>query len=89
AWLKLSNWALLFFVLGRFLLGYWAGRRGLLQQPQAHRPLLRSIALGGLLLTAAFLWIDAHADALKQAWPVLRTGVPGYLLRVAYRVAPL
>lgn len=89
AWLKLSNWALLFFVLGRFLLGYWAGRRGLLQQPQAHRPLLRSIALGGLLLTAAFLWIDAHADALKQAWPALRAGVPGYLLRVSYRVAPL
>lgn len=89
AWLKLSNWALLFFVLGRFLLGYWAGRRGLLQQPQAHLPLLRSLAAGGLLLGAAFLWIDAAADVLKQAWPVLRGGVPGYLLRVSYRVAPL
>lgn len=89
AWLKLSNWALLFFVLGRFLLGYWAGRRGLLQQPQAHLPLLRSLAAGGLLLGAAFLWVDATADALKQAWPALRGGVPGYLLRVSYRVAPL
>lgn len=89
AWLKLSNWALLFFVLGRFLLGYWAGRRSLLQQPQAHLPLLRSLAAGGLLLGAAFLWIDAAADALKQAWPALRGGVPGYLLRVSYRVAPL
>ena len=89
AWLKLSNWALLFFVLGRFLLGYWAGRRGLLQQPQAHLPLLRSLAAGGMLLGAAFLWVDATADALKQAWPALRGGVPGYLLRVSYRVAPL
>jgi uncharacterized protein len=89
AWLKLSNWALLLFVLGRFLLGYWAGRRGLLQQPREHLPLLRVIALGSLLLGIVFLCIDAHADALKQAWPALRGGLPGYLLRVGYRVAPL
>ncbi|WMJ70917.1 DUF418 domain-containing protein [Stenotrophomonas sp. 24(2023)] len=88
-WLRLSNWALLLFVLGRFLLGYWAGRRGVLQQPAQHLPLLRGIALWGLVLAAVFLWVDTNADLLKQAWPALRSGVPGYLLRVSYRVAPL
>ncbi|KAF1012735.1 MAG: hypothetical protein GAK31_03952 [Stenotrophomonas maltophilia] len=89
AWMRLTNWGLLFFVLGPFLLGYWAGRRGVLQQPLQHLPLLRALALGGLLLGAVFLWVDNHADALKQAWPALRSGVPAFLLRVAYRVAPL
>ena len=88
-WLKLSNWALLLFVLGRFLLGYWAGRHRLLQQPRDHLPLLRSIALGSLLLGALFVWIDVNGNAFKQAWPALRGGLPGYLLRVSYRVAPL
>ena len=35
-WARISNWALVCFVLGRFLLGYWAGRKGLLQSPDRH-----------------------------------------------------
>ncbi|GEM_PF-1800659 len=32
SWARISNWALGGFVLSRFLLGYWAGRKGLLQR---------------------------------------------------------
>lgn len=39
-WLPLGGLMLVLFALGRFMLGYWAGRRGLLQQPAAHVPLL-------------------------------------------------
>jgi len=88
-WVRLTNWALLFFVLGRFLLGYWAGRRGLLQYPERHLRLLRSLCVGGAIVAAAFLCVETWAPALKAQWPVLRAGVPGYLLRVSYRVAPL
>lgn len=88
-WVRLTNWALLLFVLGRFLLGYWAGRRGLLQRPEQHLPLLWGLCVGGAVVGAVFLCIEAAAPALKAHWPLLRDGVPGYLLRVSYRVAPL
>ncbi|RKH95599.1 DUF418 domain-containing protein [Corallococcus sp. AB038B] len=39
---------LLSIILGRFLLGLWAGRRGLLQDVERHRPLLRKLAVWGL-----------------------------------------
>ncbi|GMT98784.1 DUF418 domain-containing protein [Corallococcus caeni] len=39
---------LLSIVLGRFLLGLWAGRRGLIQDVERHRPLLRRLAAWGL-----------------------------------------
>ncbi|NPC71723.1 DUF418 domain-containing protein [Corallococcus exiguus] len=39
---------LLSIILGRFLLGLWAGRRGLLQDVERHRPLLRKLAAWGL-----------------------------------------
>lgn len=88
-WVRLTNWALLLFVLGRFLLGYWAGRRGLLQRPEQHLPLLWGLCVGGAVVGVVFLCIEAAAPALKAQWPLLRDGVPGYLLRVSYRVAPL
>lgn len=88
-WVRLTNWALLFFVLGRFLLGYWAGRQGLLQAPCEHRRTLGWLCVGGAAMAAVFLALEAAAPALKHALPALRSGVPGYLLRVSYRVAPL
>ncbi|RKG72348.1 DUF418 domain-containing protein [Corallococcus exercitus] len=39
---------LLSIVLGRFLLGLWAGRRGLIQDVERHRKLLRRLAAWGL-----------------------------------------
>jgi len=89
SWVRLTNWALLFFVLGRFLLGYWAGRRGLLQSPVQHRRSLRMLCLGCAVIAAVFLTLETCVPALKEAWPALRSGVPGYLLRVSYRVGPL
>ncbi|RKH55221.1 DUF418 domain-containing protein, partial [Corallococcus aberystwythensis] len=50
-WTGLSNPGrpiLLSIILGRFLLGLWAGRRGLLQDVERHRPLLRKLAAWGL-----------------------------------------
>jgi len=88
-WVRLTNWALLLFVLGRFLLGYWAGRRGLLLRPGEHLSLLWGLCVGGAVVGVVFLCIEAAAPALKAQWPLLRDGVPGYLLRVSYRVAPL
>lgn len=52
-WTRLSGGMLLSFVLGRFLLGYWAGRRRLLQQPEAHVALFKKLFWGGLLIAAA------------------------------------
>ncbi|RKI48173.1 DUF418 domain-containing protein [Corallococcus sp. AB049A] len=39
---------LLSIILGRFLLGVWAGRRGLLQDVERHRPLLRKLTAWGM-----------------------------------------
>ena len=47
-------------ILGLFLLGLWAGRRGIPADPASHRPLLRSVALWGLgvgvLANAWYAW---------------------------------
>ncbi|UWX03614.1 hypothetical protein H1235_11790 [Pseudoxanthomonas sp. NC8] len=61
-WARLSNWAPVCFVLGRFLLGYWAGRKGLLQSPERHHALLRAIFAGALVA-----WSLATVLSLVQA----------------------
>lgn len=57
-WMRIGNWSLVCFVLGRFLIGYWAGRRELLQRPERHLASIRRIfawSLGlGVALTLAF-----------------------------------
>jgi uncharacterized protein len=57
-WARIGNWSLACFVLGRFLLGYWAGREELLQRPGRHLPSIRRIfawSLGvGVTLTLAY-----------------------------------
>jgi uncharacterized protein len=57
-WARIGNWPLACFVLGRFLLGYWAGRAELLQRPDQHLPSIRRIfawSLGiGVALTLAY-----------------------------------
>lgn len=52
-WERVSSLALVSFVLGRFLLGVWAGRRGLLQRPLEHLPLLRRLCKWGLSIGVA------------------------------------
>lgn len=67
--MRIDNWSLVLSVCGRFLLGYWAGRRGLLQRPAEHRPLIFrifawSLALG--LIQTLMYRVDAVRDALEQ-----------------------
>lgn len=63
-WARVGNWSLIVFVLGRFLLGFWAGRRGLLQAPERHLPMIRRLfawsAGVGVVLTLAYRNDDAR-----------------------------
>lgn len=89
-WMWLDMWGVLPFVFARFLLGYWIGRTGLLQDPAAHRRLLRAVVIvcGGIGLAAvvAIEWIDAAhlTDALLSGG---RLGEFG--LRLLRRIGPL
>jgi uncharacterized protein len=89
-WMWLEMWGVLPFVFARFLLGYWIGRKHLLQDAAAHRGLLRAtvVVCGGMGLAAvvAVEWIDAVqlTDALLQGG---RAGEFG--LRLLRRVGPL
>lgn len=86
-----SNWAYVVwwdvwpFVFGRFLLGYWAGRAGLLQRPEVHWELLHR------LFTAASI-IGITATGLGYFEESLGTGAgqPGaVLLGIVLRAGPL
>jgi uncharacterized protein len=88
-WARLSNWPLVCFVLGRFLLGYWAGRKGLHLITEENFPVLRRIffvALGsGLAATA----LSHFEPAMLTAWPAVSTGIPRVLVRMLLRIGPL
>jgi uncharacterized protein len=89
-WMWLDMWGVLPFVFARFLLGYWIGRQRLLQDPAAHRGLLRAtvIVCGSVGLSAviAIEWIDAAqlTDALLQGGRLSEFG-----LRLLRRIGPL
>lgn len=89
-WMWVDMWGVLPFVFARFLLGYWIGRAGLLQDPAAHRRLLRAVVIlcGGIGLAAvvAIEWIDAAqlTDTLLKGG---RLGESG--LRLLRRIGPL
>jgi uncharacterized protein len=89
-WMWLDMWGVFPFVFARFMLGYWIGRTCLLQDPAAHRRLLRAtlIVCGSVGLAAAIAieWIDAarltgsmlHGDRFSE-----------YGLRLLRRIGPL
>jgi uncharacterized protein len=62
-WSWREMWSLFPFVFARFLLGYWIGRKGLLQAVDTHRVLLRNLLLVcgvvGLTATVVIEWIEA------------------------------
>jgi len=89
AWARVSNWALLCFVLGRFLLGYWAGRRGLLQRPSGHRVLIARLFWGGLALGAALTWLQFTQAGLREQYAWLDTEASKFAIRVLLRGGPL
>lgn len=84
-WSRRSNWALVGFVGGRFLLGYWAGRRGLLKDPAAHRTLLTRILWVSLALGIALSFLEAVRDLVIASVPLLAAGPGNLLLRMALR----
>lgn len=86
-----SNWAYVVwwdvwpFVFGRFLLGYWAGRTGLLQRPEVHRELLRR-----LFIAAAIIGITATGLGYFEESLDTGVGQPGsVLLGIVLRAGPL
>jgi uncharacterized protein len=88
-WSRRSNWALVGFVGGRFLLGYWAGRRGLLQDPPQHRVLLTRILCVSLALGIALSLLEAAREMVTAAVPFLAAGPGNLLLRMALRATTL
>jgi uncharacterized protein len=79
-----AYWGVYCFVAGRFLLGYWAGRRRLLQQPAAHRRLLRGLCIGGLLIGGAVTCVFEYTDPVSAAEAL--SGAGGAIVRFALRV---
>jgi uncharacterized protein len=77
-------------ILGKFLLGFYAGRRRLLQAPEAHLQLFRKLRVWGLVLGLGgnLLWVWTtkltHSGALaaSSGW-VLAAQLPIYLGLIA------
>ncbi|HEV2623379.1 MAG TPA: DUF418 domain-containing protein [Frateuria sp.] len=90
-WERISSLALVSFVLGRFLLGLWAGRRGLLQRPLEHLPLLRRLCMWGLsigMATQLLSWaekapLQLDAGARELVVPILE-GIAPLALGIGY-----
>jgi uncharacterized protein len=88
-WSRRSNWALVGFVGGRFLLGYWAGRRGLLKDPAKHRGLLTRIFWVSLALGIALAFLEATRERVIACVPFFAAGAGSLLLRMALRATTL
>jgi uncharacterized protein len=77
-------------IAGRFILGYYAGRRQLLEKPQAHLPLFRNLLIWGLVvgLVGNALWVSttgltrAGILAPSSFW-VVAAQLPIYLGQIA------
>lgn len=81
-WTRLSGGMLLCFVLGRFLLGYWAGRRRLLQQPRNHRALFQKLFWGSLAIAVAGTLLQLAKAHLGWGAEFLPRWINGFLFRL-------
>jgi uncharacterized protein len=81
-WTRLSGGMLLCFVLGRFLLGYWAGRRRLLQQPRNHRALFHKLFWGSLAIAVAGTLLQLAKAHLGWGAEFLPRWINGFLFRL-------
>lgn len=69
--MRVANWSLVCFVLGRLLLGAALGFAGVLQQPQRHLHFWRRLAcwlLPAGLLLSAFALLRDHGIAFADGW---------------------
>ena len=89
-WNWMAFWGVFPFVLARLMIGDWIGRRGLLQQPEAHRTLLwRTFWIGIALGLGTGIALEAM-DAAGLTTALLEGGRLGeYALRTLRRVPPL
>jgi uncharacterized protein len=89
SWARVSNWALVCFVLGRFLLGYWAGRRGLFQQPLQHRASIARLFRAGLAVGIAMTVLQFTQAGLREQIVWLDSEPGKFVIRVLLRAGPL
>lgn len=95
-WSWLAGWGLFPYVLGRFLLGFWAGRRHLLKDAERHRLMFQRMIGAGLAIgLPATLWVVTWHPApdLPSSWleknliegtVLLAGGVGSLALGIAY-----
>ncbi len=88
-WTYIGWWDDWFFIFGRFLLGFWAGRRGLFHDPSSHRELIARVciifAVAGIVGTA----LDLAQPAIKAAVPDLAGGIGAVGLAMIIRAGSL
>lgn len=77
-WARLAMWGVFPFVFGRFLLGYWAGRKRLLHEPLANRTLLKRIFAVSISLGLG----TTFYGAFDHGFPELALGPAQALMRV-------
>ena len=74
-------------VFAMFLIGLWVARRGIFRDPSAHRPLLRKVALIGVLVglpcSVLMWWSELHFGHLPEPIGLVHTAA------YAFSVVPL
>ncbi|MGN6150984.1 MAG: DUF418 domain-containing protein [Lysobacteraceae bacterium] len=89
-WNWMAFWGVFPFVLARLMIGDWIGRRGILQQPDAHRALLRRTCWIGLTLGLGTGIALEVMEARGMTTALLEGGRLGeFALRTLRRVSPL
>ena len=89
-WNWMALWSVFPFVLARLMIGDWVGRRGLLQDPAAHRRLLRWVCLVGVPLGLAGGIALETIEAAGRTAAVLEAGrAAEFGLRTLRRLVPL
>jgi uncharacterized protein len=84
SWARVWNWALIWFVLGR-----WAGRRQLFQQPERQRPLIQRIFVVSLLISVLSAGLQLLQEPMRAAFPLLASDTARFITRVLLRAGPL
>lgn len=77
------------FIFGRFLLGYWAGRRGLFHDPAAHRKRIAQICVVAAVVGSVGTALELGQPGVEAAVPVLTGGVGAFAMRAVMRAGPL
>lgn len=88
-WTYRAWWDDWFFVFGRFLLGYWAGRTLLLHDPVANGRRLQGIFRWAMAVGIVGTAVDLGRTSIDAASPVITDGTFAFLLDVVARAGPL